>query len=201
MKYYQDITLLPDQDVDLYFLWGKVYQQVHLALVEQKCEANKVDIGVSFPNYIYDKSRAYLGNKLRLCASTESGLNRLDAGRWLNRLRDYVHLTQVRLVPDKVEYVHFYRKQIKSLEKVAKRRATHLNISVDEAMSFLEKEGRGDRTDLPFIQMESLSSQHSGGRVARRFPLFIQKCMSKGERNGGRFDCYGLSKTATVPWF
>ncbi|MCO4790206.1 type I-F CRISPR-associated endoribonuclease Cas6/Csy4, partial [Vibrio cholerae] len=36
MNYYQEITLLPDADIALGFLWQNVFQQVHIALVEHK---------------------------------------------------------------------------------------------------------------------------------------------------------------------
>ena len=55
MNYYQDITLLPDADIGLYFLWQKVYQQIHLALVENKSADNASAIGVAFPEYNVDK--------------------------------------------------------------------------------------------------------------------------------------------------
>ena len=199
MKYYQDITLLPDPETDLYFLWKKVYQQIHLALVEIKGEGNRVGVGVGFPKYVYGKSRKHLGNKLRLFASTEAELNQLNAEKWLERLQDYAHLTKPRAVPNKTEHVSFARKQIKSLEKIAKRRAEHLNISYDEALAFLMNAGRSDECDLPFIQMESLSSE-SSSTSRNRFPLFVER-KRVDKSMGGRFDCYGLSKTATVPWF
>ena len=34
MKNYIEMTLLPDADITLNFLWEKLYQQLHLALVE-----------------------------------------------------------------------------------------------------------------------------------------------------------------------
>jgi len=51
MKYYLDITLLPDAETNLGFLWHKVYQQVHIALVENKVAKNQSEIAVSFPEY------------------------------------------------------------------------------------------------------------------------------------------------------
>ena len=40
MKHYIEITLLPDAEVGLGFIWQKMYQQIHLALVEVK-DANE----------------------------------------------------------------------------------------------------------------------------------------------------------------
>ncbi len=59
MKHYIDIILLPDPEIPLYFLWEKVYQQLHLALVEIKEPDNKVKVGVAFPQY--DEQQHQLG--------------------------------------------------------------------------------------------------------------------------------------------
>ena len=36
MNYYREITILPNADISFYFIWQKLYQQIHLALVENK---------------------------------------------------------------------------------------------------------------------------------------------------------------------
>ena len=41
MKYYLDMTLLPDTDITLDFIWQKIYQQVHIALVDNKIADNQ----------------------------------------------------------------------------------------------------------------------------------------------------------------
>ncbi len=64
MKYYLDITFLPDAEANLGFLWQKVYQQVHIALADNKIAKNESAIAISFPGY-NDKDFP-LGNKLRL---------------------------------------------------------------------------------------------------------------------------------------
>lgn len=194
MKYYQDITLLPDIETDLYFLWQKVYLQVHLALVGQKDGNGQVTIGISFPNYQYSPTCKYLGNKLRIFAPSLGELNKLDVSSWLTRLTDYIHVTQVREIPEKVEgYACFSRKSVKSnKERIARRKAKRENISFEQAIAYLQSVEE-QKTDLPFIKMKSLSGNEP-------FPLFIAqtKC---SEIKHGKFNCYGLSKVATVPWF
>ncbi|MFT6209378.1 MAG: CRISPR-associated endonuclease Csy4, partial [Colwellia sp.] len=49
MKYYLDITLLPEADITLGFIWQKVYQQIHIALVDNKIGMNESAIAVAFP--------------------------------------------------------------------------------------------------------------------------------------------------------
>lgn len=87
MKFYIEITLLPGVDIGINFLWAKLYQQIHLALVDMNDGKGSVPVGVAFPQYDTDKNR--LGNKLRLFASSESDLIKLDIKKWLNRLLDY----------------------------------------------------------------------------------------------------------------
>lgn len=194
MKYYQDITLLPDPETDLNFLWQKVYQQVHLGLVEVKDESDQVSLGVSWPNYQYSPSRKYLGNKLRIFAKDETELQRLNIDGWLERFRDYVHITQTRKVPDNItEYACFRRVTVKSnKERLARRKSKREKISFEEAMEQLD--GMNEkRTDLPYVILKSLSNN-------KVFPLFIRREMF-AEMRHGKYNCYGLSSNATVPLF
>ena len=80
MKYYIDITFLPVSEILLYFLWQKVYQQIHFALagVEKK---GKVNIGVAFPGY--DSEKLHLGNKLRLFVVDKRNLKKLKLKSYL----------------------------------------------------------------------------------------------------------------------
>lgn len=51
MNYYQDITLIPDGEVSLSFLWTKVFTQLHLALAEEKRREGMVKTALAFPAY------------------------------------------------------------------------------------------------------------------------------------------------------
>ncbi|MBL6987684.1 MAG: type I-F CRISPR-associated endoribonuclease Cas6/Csy4, partial [Methylobacter sp.] len=105
MKHYCDITLLPDAEANLGFLWQKVYQQIHLALVENKVGENHSLVAVSFPEY---GSKAFpLGNKLRLLAEEATWLEGLNLSKWLNRLSDYCHYTSIKPIPAVTEYAVF----------------------------------------------------------------------------------------------
>ncbi|MFK5986842.1 MAG: type I-F CRISPR-associated endoribonuclease Cas6/Csy4 [Pseudomonadota bacterium] len=219
MKYYLDITLLPDAEANLGFLWQKVYQQVHLALVENSFESDEVfinqdgkeekikksNIAVSFPKY--NDKEFPLGNKLRLFAPTEEILQQLGITKWLNRLTDYTHCTSIRDVPSSVEqYAYFKRKQFDTnLERLARRRAKRKNESLEQALlyyvDFKDKESK-----LPFINMISLSSDKDiNFSQKKRFTFFIERELVK-RAVGGKFTCYGLSNRkldgqATIPWF
>ncbi|MBC3810918.1 type I-F CRISPR-associated endoribonuclease Cas6/Csy4 [Undibacterium aquatile] len=200
MKYYLDITLLPDAEANLGFIWQKVFQQLHIALVDNKIGDNESAVALSIVNY-GDKDFP-LGNQLRLLANTEEVLQKLDVHRWLNRLSDYCHIKPIKLVPTNVlQYARFKRKPVKSIEKKAERRANHLDLPYDEVLAYLKKEGRSDECKLPFINVESQQTKKRLElRESAKFLIFIERELVD-ESTEGKFDCYGLSKTATVPWF
>lgn len=199
MKFYREITLIDQAEISPYFIWSKLFSQLHLALVEVKDQNNLVQIGISFPQYIFEKEQdkkpiVNLGKKLRLFAQTEDALKALNLGRWLDRLTDYVHITSIREVPqEKVSgYACFSRKQVKSNpERLARRRAIRDDIDFDEALK--RYQNFVSSTDLPYIQMKSLTSDKS-------FKLFIEK------RNADKsakqvYSTYGLSSESSVPEF
>lgn len=191
MKFYIELTLLPSPEVPLYFLWEKIYGQVHLALVEMQDAEGKVSIGVAFPGY--DASTFQLGSKLRLFADGKADLERLDLGKWLHRLSDYVHLTSIRDVPAKCEYALFRRLQPKSSNvRLARRKAKRHSVTVEQAVQQLN--GRKEQmSKAPFIWCKSLSSN-------KRYRLMIASDQDK-QFQAGRFSTYGLSSSSTVPVF
>lgn len=195
MNYYLDITLLPDADISLYFLWEKVYQQVHLALVEaqHKQENTQSTIGVAFPEYHMD--RFHLGSQLRLLASSAEALEQVNIKQWLLRLDDYVHIKSIREVPKRIEqYAYFKRLQVKSNnERLAKRKAKRKGITEEEAHTYF-KDRKEVYTRAPFIRINSQSS-------GKRYRLFILRVDAEGHEAGAGFSGYGLSATSTVPMF
>ena len=199
MKYYVEVTLLPNPDITLYFLWEKLYQQVHIALVEMKEKDEKSDIGVSFPEY-KDK---YLGTKLRFFTSEKTKLITLNLAKWLSRLLDYVHITSIKNVPSKVgSYVNFYRinRRKSNIEK-AKNTAERGKYSFEKALEKLE--GRSEiLSTAPFIRMISLSSELKSSGGKHRFKLVVGKKEAlSDEPNKKQFNSYGLSATSSVPNF
>lgn len=192
MNYYVEATLLPGVDVGLYFLWEKVFQQIHKGLVKMKDPNGKVPVGLSFPEYSAEKCQ--LGSKVRLFASDKTTLDKLNPKNLLSDYLDYVHLTQERIVPDGVDsYANYKRQQPKtSVERLARRKARREGISKDSALELL-KPFQEKRVATPYINMHSKSSRH-------RFKLFILKHESRSPVDEG-FSCYGLSGSSTVPEF
>ncbi|SFQ06447.1 CRISPR-associated protein, Csy4 family [Nitrosomonas cryotolerans] len=194
MKHYLEITLLPNPDINLLTLWSKVFQQIHLGLVELQDEQKRVPIGVSFPEYIIGEKYSVLGGKLRLFAQDESMLTRFDVAKWLTRLSDYVHCTSIRSVPYELKgYAIYQREQPKTnKERLARRYAIRHHIDYVTAIQrYSDMEYKLIPT--PFIRLKSLSSD-------KTFCLWIKKKIAV-ESSNNTFSSYGLSAFATVPEF
>lgn len=199
MKYYQEITLIDQAEISSYFIWEKLYAQLHIALAESKDSNEKTNIGVSFPQYIFEektdekKAKINMGKKLRLFAQSETELQTLDIKKWLDRLTDYVHIASIREVPENIKgYAIYKRKQPKTnAERLARHRAKRGDIDFDEALS--RYQNVVTTTDLPFVQMKSLTS-------GQPFKLFIEK--QPAEQSASQvFSTYGLSSESSIPEF
>lgn len=212
MKYYLEITLLPNEEIPIYFLWSKMFQQIHLALVETQRGDNQRSIGVSFPGYVANEQFITLCSKLRLFAADMATLERFNAPQRLARLSDYVHCTGIRPVPDKLLGYAVYRRVRPKTnpERLARRYAkrhgmdlaTALNMTVtlrsaDDnpayPLSFRYCDMLKPSVGLPFIRLQSLSAGQS-------FCLWIGKTATTAPVTG-HFSAYGLSSVATVPEF
>lgn len=214
MKSYQELTLLPQEEINIYFLWSKTFQQIHLGLVETQNTQKRVPIGLSFPEYKIGEKFGVLGSKLRLFAPDEIALVQFDAGKRLSRLSDYVHFTSIRQVPSEVKgYAVYQREQPKTnKERLARRYAKRHNLNYETVLNdqvelstkpeigtvsgkVLMSYGHMPHkiVTTPFIRLTSLSSSNA-------FCLWIKK---KGmeHSNDGMFSSYGLSSTSTVPEF
>ena len=192
MKYYQEISLLRDAKIGLYDFWQKLYPQIHLALVENKCGDHDSAIGVTFPEY--DADELSLGTRLRIFAETKQELELLKLEKWLNRLTEYVQLSLVLHVPEQVSWYACF-KQVKpkgSKEKLARRRSKRTGETFQQALVYYESYTE-ERSSLPYINIHSETNGH-------RFRLFIEQKLVKKEQIG-LFSCYGLSNKITVPIF
>jgi len=198
MNVYQEVTLLSDADITPYFLWQKLYHQIHIALAENKNSGGASAIGISFPEY--NAAEFSLGAKLRLFAEDVGALEKFQCEKWLSRLKDYVHIGEIMPVPETVRgYACF--KQVKpkgSNEKLARRRAKKLGMDYVDALAYFEntnarKASKNKHSKLPYIHMHSETNGH-------QFRLFIDLKI-EDQQKPGTFTCYGLSNVSTVPMF
>lgn len=196
MQYYLEVSLLPDDDASVHFLWFKLYTQLHIAFAEHKDADNMIPYGVSFPEYKTGKNtkgEAYftLGKKLRVFAETEALLGALNLNRWLERLKDYMHIKPIKAVPAKVSYYTFERARPKKDKlKRIKSQAERRNISIEESAKYFENYVHVP-LDLPYVSLKSLSNESP-------FNLFIERKPAQ-QAVKGTFGTYGLSQSATVP--
>ena len=193
MKYYLEITLLSSPEVGTNFLWSKVIQQVHLGLVELQDTQGSVPIGVSFPEYLISEKLCTLGTKIRLLANDENILQKADFPKWLFRLKDYVHLTSIRPVPDKINGYSIYKREQPKVntERLARRYAKRHDGDYEKALTMYNNLNL--RIKIPFVRLKSLSNNNV-------FCLWIKKT-SALEPSGSLFSCYGLSSSSTIPEF
>jgi CRISPR-associated endonuclease Csy4 len=214
MKYYLEMTLLPNSDINLFTLWSTLFGQIHLGLVEIQDDQGYVPIGISFPEYVVGDKFSVLGGKCRLFAHDETTLQRFDTQKCFEHLKDYVHCTSIRLVPEKLSgYAIYQRLQPKTNQaRLARRYAKRHDMDFDTAfnstvqlltdkvpvnanykMAFRYCDLSEKIISTPFIRLKSLSNQNS-------FCLWIKKT-DVVVSSGTHFSCYGLSANSTVPEF
>lgn len=194
MKYYIELTLLPNPEVSVYFLWSKLLTQLHLAFVEMQNDDAKVAVGIGFVDYKTEerkgKSYSTLGSRIRLFAPDETTLQQINLDQWLVRLTDYVHIKSIKPVPKPTQFmtVSRYRPKPPSMKDnlaYAQRRG------MTEEAALIHYEQSNQTKNLPFIKLKSLTNNHE-------FSLTIEQQVIN-EEQVGLFSTYGLSGTSTVP--
>jgi CRISPR-associated endonuclease Csy4 len=187
MDHYLDIRLLPDPEFLPTVLMNALYGKLHRALMQTGSKR----IGVSFPDL--DKAFPPLGRRLRLHGSADD-IHRLMETRWLTGMTDHVALDPIAPVPPATAHRVVRRVQAKSSpERLQRRRMKRHGIDQAEACRAIPMEA-AERLDLPFV---TISSRSNG----QRFRLFIDHGPPGNQPVSGEFSHYGLSPTATVPWF
>ncbi|ENT2992601.1 type I-F CRISPR-associated endoribonuclease Cas6/Csy4 [Raoultella planticola] len=184
MDHYLEIRVLPDPEFGEEMLMAALFAKLHRALAER----GKGDIGVSFP--LHDVKP---GASLRLHGSAKA-LCELESLSWRRGLGDYCQCTEVIPVPEVKGWRSVSRIQVKSSPSRLLRRSVKKGwLTEEEALQRLLTMQQ-EQTDLPWINLRSLSN-------GQPFRLFIRHGDILAVPVGGEFSNYGLSSTATVPWF
>lgn len=187
MDHYLDLHLLPDPEFPATQLMSALLAKLHRALHDLRRD----DIGISFPGV--DGKTAGLGGHLRLHGSAEA-LDTLMALNWLTGMRDHLTMSDLLGVPAAARYRCVSRVQVDSNPERARRRLIKRHgISEAEARERIPDEA-AKRCKLPFAQLRSRTT-------GQHFRLFIQHGALMEKPQPGNFNGYGLSSTATVPWF
>ncbi len=186
MDYYFDITILPDPEIETAHLLNTLFGKLHIALV---CDAKPGQVAVSFPQAA--TGQFGLGAVLRLHGE-KGKLESFKDGSWLGALRGYSKCSNVAAIPADVKYCAVRRVQAKSnAARLRRRLMKRQSIDEKEAMRRIP-DGIAQRLELPWIQLRSASTGQS-------FRLFIKQAIA--EKESGAFNTFGLSESATVPWF
>ncbi|ELV08438.1 Hypothetical protein F387_01757 [Wohlfahrtiimonas chitiniclastica SH04] len=203
MKYFIELTLLDNRDIALRKLWSKIYDQLHLRLVEAKNLRGQTNIGVSFPEYQSNEVNNIhmIGSKLRIFSPSKLSLEQIDLHKYLKHWLDYIHITSIREVPKEINgYAIYKRKRIngesainKKIMQYAAYRAEKENITYEEAVQIYQHWSIS-QTILPYIVINSTTSKQC-------LRLYIEKIETSSLSTDLFFSTYGLSFESSIPEF
>jgi len=188
LSHYIDLYLRPEPDTTPAQLLSALYTRLHRALAAAPAAPG---IAVGFPGY--DASRYTLGECLRLYGD-EVTLRPWSTGVWLGSLRDHVRTSESLPVPSYAAHRTLRRVQVKSSpDRLRRRLMKRLRLSEEQAFQRIP-DSVGRMTDLPYVKLASTST-------AQHFKLFLALGAVQPLPQTGDFNTYGLSVSATVPWF
>jgi CRISPR-associated endonuclease Csy4 len=183
MDFYINVQLNPDAEMPVNRLLNVMYTKFHKALCDLKSE----NIGVSFPAY-----RVLLGKQIRIHGSS-ANLAALQQLNWIGDLAGHCDTSQILVVPKSHLYRTVGRRQTTMSNAKLNRLLKRGSINDEDVKQYKAKMfSKG--LDNPYLELVSGSSGHKHRRYIEFGELRAQPLL-------GKFDQFGLSKTATVPWF
>jgi CRISPR-associated endonuclease Csy4 len=182
MDHYIDINILPDPEFPASTLMNALFNKLHKALFE----LHSKQIAVSFPDY-----GKTLGLTLRLHGN-KANLQKLEGLDWIGRMKDYCKNSEVQPVPPNVQYRTVSRTQ-DNKTNAKLRRLIKRGLDNKEKIAEYQQKMQQEYQKGPYIELQS-----SKGQRYRRYILFGELVEQPTE---GEFNQFGLSATATIPWF
>lgn len=184
--HYMDMSIKADPDFSAAHLMNALFSKLHFALAR----SHSTTIGVSFPEV--DPLRPSLGGRLRLHGNARA-LEAFFVPNWMAGMGDHVLVGEIACVPTSSGYRYVRRVQPKSSpERMRRRQMMRHNLS-DEQVRARIPQTAAQRLSLPYMTLPS----HSTGQTFRLFVEHVAACAP----TKGYFNAYGLSTSATVPWF
>lgn len=183
MDFYIDIKLKADPEMPINRLLNTLYTKLHKVL----SELNSQTIGVSFPEY-----QVLLGKVMRI-HGTKTDLVELQNKNWIGAVSGYCQVSDISTVPSDCQYRTVGRIQPLMSESKLKRLIKRGSITETEVKEYKAKMFTKG-LDQPYLELVSVSN----GQKHRRYINFGEIIDSPQQ---GEFDQFGLSKSATVPWF
>lgn len=183
MNHYLDIHIQPDAEMHENELLNKVYTKLHKALYDLQTN----DIGISFPEY-----HTKLGKILRL-HSSQTRLNQLQQHNWLGGLIGYCKLSAIQTIPNHTQHRTVSRIQPTMTTAKLQRLITRGTIP-QTAHQHYKTTMQTKSLKYPYLELQSTSNGH-------KHRHYIQLGSLQPTPTQGHFNHFGLSKTATIPWF
>lgn len=185
MNYYIEILLKPNDASQEAQVQREVYTKLHHLFVS----INNAQIGISFPDY-----NIKLGRRIRLHGEN-TNLQQVDQMDWLGEdMSKSCEVSKIRQIPSHVNYRTISRirpNMSKSKMRRLKRRGSITDKEVENA--YKAKMFSNGLTN-PYLDLKS-------GSTKKIYRLFFNFGPLLDHPIEGRFDCYGLSNNATIPWF
>lgn len=186
MHHHLDIHLRPDPEILPNQLMAALFTKLHRVLAQNQTNT----VGVSFPGY---QASSTLGDTLRLFGPLNDLIGLMEQP-WLTGVRDHVRVDAITPVPTTASHRRLQRVQAKSSPERLMRRQMRRH-GLNEAQGHAAFDGAKARLlSLPFLTLVSAST-------GQTFKVFLKLGPNEEARQPGTFNAYGLSATATVPWF
>ena len=196
MRYYQEIEIIQQTEINAYHLLTHVVSCIHDRMVVN----DTGDIGISFPDYQYNKTsgKGSLGRKIRVFAPTEQKLINLRLRDEMSKISDYIDILDIDDVGDKAtSYEVYTRVHTKNIEKEALRLQKHLNAkrSASEQLTYDEVlinciKWRKETPSHLFVYLKSNSNKHG-------YQAHIKREVLSKPTNKFYFNTFGLSSSDT----
>lgn len=171
MKYYQELTLIDQSDVNRYHVYSYIYQELHRSLAHKK-NGTDINIGISFPDYVFNakSNKPFLGSKMRLFAKTKAELESINLRELLDTLADYVHVSSIKEVGDKATHYEVYTRY---------RHAGYL-LKAERLQAHIIKKFGQERFDSEFANFEAVVAHCEKYNKQLGFPFINLKSASNG---------------------
>ena len=186
MDHYLDVSFDASVDFPLVHQMTSFYQGLHLYLVNTRAQ-----LGVTFPE-MQLRGRSPLGSLIRL-HGTRDALTVFIGNPSLSRIRSPFRLSEIEKTPLLSQPRTFWRHQPKSIVQMRKRAIKRHGLTEAQAIERYPSDMH-EQSSQPYLELRSLSTHQT-------FKLFFVKGNPKSETVTGDFNTYGLSPTATLPWF
>jgi CRISPR-associated endonuclease Csy4 len=185
-KKYIDMRLMSDEETKLNQVIEILFVCLHRLLVEMKSDS----VAVVFPDYRADLG--HVGGRIRLIGPANK-LEAISESLLGFGIKDNIKLSPIAEIPNGAKHRTFSRVQVKcNPERVRRRRMKRHGISAEEALIAIP-DSMAKTNNYPFIQVKSSSTGQS-------FQMYFRVSEELSPVDGV-FNSYGLSSTATVPWF